>query len=219
MNANFIIVHDCETGGLDPDENPITQYAAVILDPLTLDEVDRYETYVQPYCELEIDPQAIAATQVEMSDIKRGIPLDQFVKEVTFLYKSYQLKHTAKGAGRLISVGHNVQFDHGFLEYALGVKGINFWDYIMPNFIDTMTLAQLTWEKAFPKEKINLSNCVKIAKLDLTDAHGAMNDVEATADLFRYFTNKLRKRGSFLDQDDDKPLKKKEFFEFRCGQK
>ena len=52
MNANFIIVHDCETGGLDPDENPITQYAAVILDPLTLDEVDRYETYVQPYCDL-----------------------------------------------------------------------------------------------------------------------------------------------------------------------
>ena len=45
IKSNYI-VHDCETGGLDENLNPITQYAAIVLDYKTLKEVDRWETFV-----------------------------------------------------------------------------------------------------------------------------------------------------------------------------
>ena len=38
MQKSNYIVFDCETGGLDESKNPITQYAAVILDGKTLKE-------------------------------------------------------------------------------------------------------------------------------------------------------------------------------------
>ena len=40
IKSNYI-VFDCETGGLYEDKNPITQYAAVVLDGSTLKEIDR----------------------------------------------------------------------------------------------------------------------------------------------------------------------------------
>ena len=42
------------------------------------------------------------------------------------------------------------------------------------------------------EEKLNLGACCERAKIKLTDAHGAMNDVVATAELFRWYMKKLR---------------------------
>lgn len=55
MTRSNYAVFDCETGGLDETKNPITQYACIILDGQTLKEVDRWETYVKPYGDLEIE--------------------------------------------------------------------------------------------------------------------------------------------------------------------
>ena len=48
MKRSPYLVMDTETGGLDPAQNPITSFAAVVLDFNTLKEVDRWETYVKP---------------------------------------------------------------------------------------------------------------------------------------------------------------------------
>ena len=53
IKSNYI-VFDTETGGLDETKNPITQYAAVVLDGCTLKEIDRWETFVKPYGDLVI---------------------------------------------------------------------------------------------------------------------------------------------------------------------
>ena len=120
IKSNYI-VHDAETGGLDENKNPITQYAVVVLDGRTLKEIDRWETFVKP------------------------------------------------------------QGD----------------------------------------EKINLGACCERAKIKLTDAHGAMNDVEATADLLRWFMKKLRaKKGEGVaDELLSGRARGNEFFEFKCGAK
>ena len=49
MIKSDYIVFDVETGGLDETKNPMTQYAAVILDGCTLKEIDRFETFLKPY--------------------------------------------------------------------------------------------------------------------------------------------------------------------------
>ena len=116
IRSNFI-VHDCETGGLDFAKNPITQYACVILDSYTLKEIDRFETFVRPYDDLEIEKDALEHTMVTMSDIKDGISRKKLYKTLKTLWSKYQADGRYKDANRLISVGHNIPFDHDFLEY------------------------------------------------------------------------------------------------------
>ena len=80
IKSNYI-VFDCETGGLDETKNPITQYAAVILDGKTLKEKDRFETFIKPYNDLVIEKQALEHTMVTMSDVNSGISVKKFVEE------------------------------------------------------------------------------------------------------------------------------------------
>lgn len=222
MNKAFYIVHDCETGGLDFAKNPITQYACIILDPFTLKEVDRFETFVKPYDDLVIEKQALEHTMVSMSDIKNGISRKKLYKLLKEFYTKYQAKVRAKEAGRLISVGHNIPFDHDFLEYVFQTQDDSIWNYIHPNFIDTYPLGKLAWGIK-GDEKLRLSDCSERAKIKLNDAHGAMNDVEANAELLRYFMRKLRSTKGAAStsepQEEKQRAKGQKFFEFECAAK
>lgn len=218
IKSNYI-VYDTETGGLKPEKAPITQYAAVILDGVTFKEIDRYETYLKPYAGLEIDPVALAKTQVTMSDINNGIKVKEFVKTVTKWWDMHNTVKSKKEMGRLVPVGHNVPFDNGFLQYALDVcEAGSLWNYHFPNIIDTMALAKMTWG-VDRFEKINLGSCCEKCGVKLIGAHGAMNDVEATADLFRWYMKKLRGNIT-VDVDGGGSKRRKtgnEFFEFKCS--
>ncbi len=218
MKKSNYIVHDCETGGLDPTKNPITQYACVILDYKTLKEVDRFETYVKPYNDLTIEKSALEATMVTMSDIKSGMNHHEFVKAVIDFWEQHRAAGN-KEMGRLVSVGQNIPFDHGFLDYVLQLEGKTIWNYFQPNFVDTYCLAKMAWGLT-GTEKLDLgANCER-AKIRLTDAHGAMNDVEATADLFRWFVKKVRaKKGDAVVGETSGRARGTEFFEFKCGAK
>lgn len=220
ITSNFI-VHDCETGGLKPEENPITQYACIILEGTTLKELDRYETFVKPYADLKIEQAALDKTMVTMSDIKNGIQVKEFISTTHELWKQYQSKAKWEDARRMVSVGHNISFDHRMLEWAFQYcKKGSIWQLLQDNFIDTMTLTKLTWG-VNGNEKITLSDAIRYAKLKITDAHGAMNDVEATADLLRWFMKKLRsKKGeASVEKEVRERTKGKEFFEFKCAGK
>lgn len=123
--------------------------------------------------------------------------------------------------GRLIMVGHNViPFDRPFLDECFAEFGWSCDDYFYPGGIDTLPLAKLVWGVK-GDEKINLGACLGYAKLKLTDAHGAMNDVEGNADLLRWFMRKLRAKrgeGSSGEGAEGRP-RGEEFFEFMCGAK
>lgn len=216
MITSYYLIHDCETGGLDPFKNPITQYAAIILDYNTLQEVDRYETYVQPYDGLKIEQAALNSTMLKMSDINSGIKLQQLAKELKQLFDKHRGKARIKDANRLISVGHNVPFDHLFLAYALARYDADLFDYIQDAFIDTQVLSKMTWGLE-GNEKLKLTHCCQRAGITLTDAHGAMADVEATADLFRYFTLRMRSAGKVTKISKAERERGDKFFKFECG--
>lgn len=219
IKSNYI-VFDCETGGLDETKNPITQYAAVILDGKTLKEIDRWETYVKPYADLVIEKESLERTMVSMSDINQGLNIKNFISTATKFWESHRISSKKKEIGRLIPVGHNIPFDIRFLNFALSLQkenSIDFWMY--PNFIDTFPLAKLAFG-INGDEKINLGSSCEKAKIKLTDAHGAMNDVEATADLLRWFMKKMRaKRGEGGSEANQSRPKGLEFFEFKCAVK
>lgn len=223
MIKSDYIVFDCETGGLDETRNPITQYAAVILDGRTLKEVDRFETFVKPYGGLVIEKQAIEHTMVTMSDVNSGMKLSDFVSTLTAWWESHRAKTRVREAGRLVPVGHNVTFDLRFINHALALEGKpSTEEWMYPNLIDTYSLGKMTWGVT-GEEKLNLGACCERARIKLTDAHGAMNDVEATAELFRWYDRKLRaKRGTDDNKDDAtgrRAQRGAEFFEFKCGAK
>lgn len=219
IKSNYI-VFDCETGGLDETKNPITQYAAVILDGKTLKEIDRFETFVKPYGDLIIEKQAIEHTMVTMSDVNSGMKLKDFISAVTTWWEGHRTKAKVKEMGRLIPVGHNVTFDLRFLNYALSLEGKPMTEeWMYPNLIDTFSLGKMTWGIT-GEEKLNLGACCERAKIKLTDAHGAMNDVVATAELFRWYMKKLRaKKGDSNAEETGGRARGQEFFEFKCGAK
>ena len=123
------------------------------------------------------------------------------------------------GGVALITVGHNIVFDHRFLGYALNIFKKDLWFYLYDNFIDTWPLAKMTYGLT-GEEKLNLTASCERSKIKLTDAHGAMNDVEANADLFRFFAKKLRsKKGEGVVEEATKRTRGLEFFQFKCGGK
>ena len=220
MQKSNYIVFDCETGGLDETKNPITQYAAVILDGKTLKEIDRWETFVKPYADLVIEQEALDRTMVSMSDINSGLNVKEFIATATEFWEAHRVKTKKREMGRLVPVGHNVQFDIRFINWVLDFeKKRDMFEWHHPNFIDTYPLAKLAFGIK-GDEKLNLGASCGNAKIKLTDAHGAMNDVEATADLLRWYMRKLRvKKGDSVNESNQGRAKGNEFFEFKCGAK
>ena len=219
IKSNYI-VFDCETGGLDESKNPITQYAAVILDGKTLKEIDRWETFVKPYADLVIEQEALDRTMVSMSDINSGLNVKEFIATATEFWEAHRVKTKKREMGRLVPVGHNIPFDNRMLNWALNyLKKPNVEEWMFPNIIDTFPLAKLAFG-INGEEKINLGASCTAAKIKLTDAHGAMNDVEATADLLRWYMRKLRvKKRDSVNESNQGRAKGNEFFEFKCGAK
>lgn len=216
MRKSFYIVHDCETGGLDETQNPITQYAAIVLDPFTLKEVDRWETFIKPYAGLKLEQQALDKTFVNIADINAGCSRQEFVNTAIKFWGQYQVKSKYKDEGRAVSVGHNVVFDHRFLGFVCELHNRQFHDYFHDTFVDTFPLSKMCWGLK-GVEKLNLTASCENAKLNITDAHEAMNDVEATADLFRFFTRKFRSKGGTDKSETNGRAKGKNFFEFKCS--
>jgi DNA polymerase III alpha subunit (gram-positive type) len=218
IKANYI-VYDCETGGLDEYENPITQFACMVLDYKTLKEVDRWETFVKPYADLTITKESLEKSLVSLSDIKKlGMDLRPFINTMEKFVKMHLAVTKSKDAGRLIPIGHNVQFDNRFLRVAFELVNKDWNEYISDTTIDTMALSKMMFGLE-GTEKLKLGECCKYAGVKLTDAHGAMNDVIATADLFRFYTKKLRRKAN--DNTDEKTGRATgtEFFEFTFNKK
>ena len=107
-HCNFAVL-DCETGGTKHKENPITEIAVIVIDGITFKEVERYETFIQPYGGLTIEQEALDYTGITMAQINNGVDFKEAVKAISEMMK--RTRANTHHAYKPIIVGHNVKFD------------------------------------------------------------------------------------------------------------
>lgn len=213
MKGAKYIVLDCETGGLNCEEVPITQIGLLILDD-ELKEINRWETYVKPYNDLRIEDDALKATGLKMSDIRAGITKQELLDQLMKIFKSCNTNKPGKWyeLGNPILIGHNIGFDIGFLDYLFrdGKQVLN--KFVSKNHIDTMALTKMVMPD---RSSFNLTSCCADFGIELKDAHKAMADVIATASLFKKITKRLRGAGTSSEpEEEDNKQKSRSKFQF-----
>jgi DNA polymerase III epsilon subunit-like protein len=204
------MVVDVETGGLKYKEHAITQIAVVVVDGKTLEIKEQYSTYVANYGGLTYDQQALDYTHITLRDIEtKGINVKIVVEQMIDMAKRYK---TGK-YGLPIFVGHNfAKFDRDFIANMFAFCGKNEKDFFDVYCEDTLRMSENCWPD-MPKHK--LSFCCQAAGVELLDAHDALNDTVATAQLFVYLSRRLRNSEVTNQSSSSTTVRKKIQFEIQ----
>jgi len=174
-NAMFqkpFVVLDLETSGIDPKSSDIIEVAMIRYEKGK--EVDRYSDLIKIDYELPEIITAITGITDEMIE-RSGKDKTDVLKKVEKMVKGTYV------------IGHNIGFDHAFLQ-ASKVK----MDIL--GLIDTIPLAQVMIPSAVSYSLEALTDDLSISH---EDSHRAMGDVEATLSLFEYLfksANELPKK-------------------------
>lgn len=210
MYKSPFIVFDCETGGLITKAGipPITEIGAVILDS-ELNEVGEFSAIIQPYVVPEnYKKEAFEASNMSMEMIiNEGKPSKVVLVDfINFLKKN-------KGEKKFIFVGHNCdEFDIPILDEFFRVHGEDLSKYIeSKTSVDTMW-----WGRIAMPELVNhkLGTCLEAKKIDITQAHRALNDAKATKELFKKFILPVR---GFYEGENNKPSSVRQGFKFQMA--
>lgn len=191
--CNYIVL-DCETGGTSSSKNPITQLAAILIDGKSLHEMDRYTNFIQPYGEelgYVIQQEALDYTGITRAQIAAGIHIKQMVSDLIELTEKARA-HNKHVAYKPLVVGHNVQFDIGFLVAAFQYCKQDFYKHFQPDYFCTMRLSQAKHYPDSGDYKYNLEASCERAGVELLDGHDALNDTIATKELYVSFIRTLR---------------------------
>lgn len=201
------VVVDLETGGFNPERNPILEIAAVTLsmDPegnLIPDATHAY--HVEPFAGSTTEQSALDFTGINLDDPLRkqvAIPEAEALGE---LFRPIRKAIKANHCTRAILVGHNAAFDHGFLNAAVGRNAIKRNPFHPFSSFDTATLAGLVYGQTV------LARACRAAgiEFDNSAAHSARYDTERTAELFCSIVNRFKDLGGWnlaqREQDEEK---------------
>ena len=191
------ICFDIETGGLSETKNPITEIALVVYDCEKFQEKSRFETFVKPYDNLVLEPDALKHTGITLEMLEEdGVDIEDLVDYLVEVFKTFSYGN-ARFKYKPVLVGHNIsKFDVPFIEYAFKRQKLNLYDYVEHYHEDTLFLGRSKW--VGKQKKFNLGACCAAAGIELIDAHRAMNDVEANKKLHVHILNTLRQSGNFV---------------------
>lgn len=156
------VVLDFETTGLDKVYDSIIEIAAIRFENGV--EKEKYVTLVKPL--LHIPPEATVINHITNQMVKNAPnEKDVIPKLIDFI-------------GDSIIIGHNVNFDIGFLEIAAQRQGKN----VQYNYIDTMSIAK----KLFPDlPDYKLGTIAKSLDFDTSSLHRAEADVYVCAEIVK----------------------------------
>lgn len=188
-----LVVFDLETGGLDPLQHPVIQVAMIALDSQWR-EVDSLEVKVEFDLEAA-DPDALAKNSYSAEEWRlkavspsfaRGYVTDFLKRHATLQKKGKNPPHRPYTVARLC--GHNAaRFDGEFLA-AWFKKADLFCPAACYEVLDTLQL--LRWFRlgvsdADGPESLELGMVCRWMGIPLDNAHDALADVRATAELAR----------------------------------
>lgn len=162
-------VIDVETTGLNPlTGDKITEIAAIKIINGKIQTENSFVTLINP--EREISSEASQISQITNAMVKDAPKMREIVENFTKF-----IEHS-------IIIGHNIEFDIGFIRMELEQCGINSGD---PRHVCTMQLSQ----KIFPyQQRHNLDIVMQRMKVTSKgERHRALTDVIATAEVFLKF--------------------------------
>jgi DNA polymerase III epsilon subunit family exonuclease len=184
MKTGFF-VFDVETTGLDCNDNEILSIAALILDE-RLQETKRLVVYAMP--DKGVEPEAAKVNGYTQAKWLANGAVSQYtmVKEICRFVKDYVA---------LIPLGHNVDFDIGFLKALFKRHNLerDYRKFFSYHRIDTVAMA-VTFDLikfGIKGPEYKLGALCQRFDIPLENAHDALCDVEATATLYKKIVDAL----------------------------
>lgn len=188
------VVVDVETAGFNAKTDALLEIAAVLLDfddDGILKPVDSVHYHVKPFEGANIEQAAI-----DFNGIDPHCPLRGAVEEgeaLRELFKPIRKAQKAAGCQRSVLVGHNSNFDHGFVMAAAeraNLKRNPFHPFVS---FDTTSLAAMTLGQT-----VLIKACQAAGiEFDGKQAHSALYDTERTAELYCWMINRWKELGGW----------------------
>ena len=163
------VVFDIETTGLSREEDRITEIGAIKIENRKI--VERFSTFVNP--EIEISNEITKLTGITNDMVKNAPTISEVLpKFIEFFSDS-------------VLVAHNASFDVGFIRYNI--------DYLKMPSLDNTVLDTLELSKTLLPDlkKYKLNIVAEEMNVSLDGHHRALNDAQATADIFIKFIDML----------------------------
>jgi len=183
---NFFFVYDFETTGYDAVLQQAAELGFLIKD-IDMNEVERFCSYIQPLAGREIKQSALDFNKITVEQMKSGITYKDLYLKLVSIFKKYN-----RGQKKITLVGHNSdKFDIQFLEDIFKTHNDDIYKHVAESTIDTMAFSRLKWGNVEVNDH-KLSSVAERCGVELTNAHNAMPDVEATAGILEYMINCLR---------------------------
>ena len=178
------VVVDLETGGFDPERNPLLELGCSMLDwdggRLAVQSTHTWT--VAPFSGCEVDPSSLKVTGIQLTEARGGVDEKVAMAEFFRMMRRAMKQHHCH---RAILVAHNVGFDAGFIRKVCERTGIRRSPFHPFSSIDSATLAAVAYGHTV------LSEACKRAGLSFENAraHSAAYDAERTAALFCEIVN------------------------------
>jgi len=171
---------DTETTGLYPVKNDIIQLSCIV--DIDGKEVDRFNSYMKPFDEGNIQYEALSVTGHKREDVLNfPDPVVVFNDFIDFLDKHVD-KYNRND--KFILGGHNVIFDKKFIESTAKKCGFKYlFSYIDYHTMDTAQMVMICRLLGFMGPgSTKLIDVCKQFGIELS-AHDSMNDIKATKEL------------------------------------
>ncbi len=183
------VVVDVETGGFDAARHALLEIAAV---PILMDDSgivrpgETVSTHVHPFAGSELDPKALEITGIDVTNPLRGALSERAA--LRHVFAPIRKAVGDAGCNRAILVGHNANFDLGFVNAAVARVDHKRNPFHPFSCFDTVSLAGLAYGQTV------LSRAVIASGMgwDSSQAHSAVYDAEMTAALFCRIVNRWR---------------------------
>lgn len=190
----IVTVIDIETTGLDATTDHITEIAAIRAEVGPsgyIREIGRFQTYVALPPGVEIPQDVVELTGIRTEDLVDGLDIE-YASEALW---NFAHGRTEYGRGATL-VAHNAPFDLSFLHPFYNSQG----------FVCTRALSRLV----DPDESARLADCCTRYNIPLSGHHRAMNDVEATLQLYAILREKAEVNGityrNIVIDSEERPL-------------
>lgn len=197
------VVVDVETAGFDARTDALLEIAAVTLHLTAggqLYPAESFSHHVLPFEGANLDPKALAFNGIDPYNPLRGALEEK--EALTTLFAPIRAAVKASGCKRAILVGHNAFFDLGFINAAVERHNYKRSPFHPFSTFDTVTMAGL----ALGQTVLARAAITAGMPWDAQQAHGALYDAQATAELFCHIANQWNDLGApqpWLEAEED----------------